>query len=104
MESIIASIVSTPESNNIFGLTSKNLGVADKENNEFMKIFEEVLEKVKSTEEQSNAASESLLNNTIDDLHTVMIEMAKAELTLGLALQVRNKVIESYNEIMRMQI
>lgn len=102
MESFISSIVSTSESNNIFGLNSKNFGVENKDN--FMKIFEEALEKVEAAESTANTTNESFLNNTIDDLHTAMIDVAKAELTLGLALQIRNKVIESYNEVMRMQI
>lgn len=38
------------------------------------------------------------------DLHTNMLETSKAELTLNLAIQIRNKVVDSYNEIMRMQV
>jgi flagellar hook-basal body complex protein FliE len=37
-------------------------------------------------------------------LHGVMVTMQKAELNLQLAIQVRNKVVEAYNEIMRIQV
>ena len=40
----------------------------------------------------------------IDDLHTLMIETEKADLALQFTLQVRNKLLDAYNEIMRMQI
>jgi flagellar hook-basal body complex protein FliE len=38
------------------------------------------------------------------DLHNIAIAAAKAELTLNLTLQLRNKIIDSYTEIMRMSV
>ena len=38
------------------------------------------------------------------DLHNVMIETQKADLSLRLLLRIRNKLVEAYQEIMRMQI
>ena len=38
------------------------------------------------------------------DIHSVMIDAQKAEITLNLLIQIRNKLVESYQEIMRMQI
>lgn len=38
------------------------------------------------------------------DVNDVMIASSKAELSLALTSQVRNKVVEAYQEIMRMQI
>lgn len=39
-----------------------------------------------------------------DNIHQVMLAGEKADVALQLTMQIRNKVIESYNEIMRMQI
>jgi len=39
-----------------------------------------------------------------EDLHRAIIALEKANLALGLTVQVRNKVIEAYQEIMRMQM
>ncbi len=39
-----------------------------------------------------------------DDLHTLMIDTAKADLALSTLVQVRNRALESYNEIMRMSL
>ncbi|NLT95119.1 MAG: flagellar hook-basal body complex protein FliE [Clostridia bacterium] len=38
------------------------------------------------------------------DIHDVMIGMEQAHLALQLTIEVRNKVIEAYQEIMRMQL
>lgn len=39
-----------------------------------------------------------------DNLHDVMLSLEKAKMSFELMLQVRNKVLEGYQEIMRMQI
>ncbi len=38
------------------------------------------------------------------DLHEVMISMEKADISLRMLVQVRNKAIDAYQEIMRMQV
>ena len=51
---------------------------------------------------------ESLLNRQLlgdeIDLHNVVIASEKARASLELTLQIRNKAMEAYQEIMRMQI
>jgi len=39
-----------------------------------------------------------------DDLHTAMINAAKADITLQAAVQIRNKLLDAYNEIMRINL
>ncbi|MBF0492069.1 MAG: flagellar hook-basal body complex protein FliE [Deltaproteobacteria bacterium] len=51
----------------------------------------------------SNMAQEHLANGK-HDLHEVMIQMETADLHFRFMTQVRNKVLEAYNEIMRMQV
>ncbi len=38
------------------------------------------------------------------DLHSIILEAEKANLTLELAIQIRNKAIEAYQEMMRMPL
>jgi flagellar hook-basal body complex protein FliE len=38
------------------------------------------------------------------DLHTTVIAMQKADLSFQMMMQVRNKIVQAYQEIMRMQI
>ena len=41
---------------------------------------------------------------TIDNIHQVVIAAQKADLALQFTMQIRNKILEAYSEIMRMQI
>ena|ERR1051326_4845636 len=45
-----------------------------------------------------------LATGQVKDLHQVMIAVEKAGLALQMTMQVRNKVVDAYQEIMRMQI
>jgi flagellar hook-basal body complex protein FliE len=61
----------------------------------------------KSTEQNLQIADQTVLKaNTGEsvDLHEMMIAMEKADISLRLMVQVRNKAMDAYHEIMRMQI
>ncbi|MGB3261796.1 flagellar hook-basal body complex protein FliE, partial [Paenisporosarcina sp.] len=45
-----------------------------------------------------------LVTGEVKDIHEVMIASQKASLSLQLTVQVRNKVVEAYQEVMRMQL
>ena len=45
-----------------------------------------------------------LLVGESNDLSGLLIDAQKAELSLSLALQIRNKFVDAYNEIIRMQV
>jgi len=70
----------------------------------FGEIFSNALNTVSKAQKSSEQMSNILATGKIDDLHTVMIEGSKAELALQFTLQVRNKILDAYNEIMRMQM
>lgn len=48
------------------------------------------------------SARELLLGRV--DMHQAMVAMEKANLAMDLTIQVRNKLVEAYQEIMRMQV
>ena len=71
-------------------------------------VFQSVLEKAVGTVEQArgeaNAAIEQFLNGEGGELHSTIMATERAELTFDLFLQARNKVVQAYQEIMRMQM
>ena len=52
----------------------------------------------------SDELTEKLAKGQNVDLHEVMIASQKSSVTMQLTLEVRNKAIEAYQEMMRMQV
>jgi flagellar hook-basal body complex protein FliE len=59
---------------------------------------------VEQANQNATNAAQRFLAGDNEDVHTVAIAEQKAELTSELFLQVRNKAISAYQEIMRMQL
>ena len=58
-----------------------------------------------SNQIQSNdGALQSVALGQSDNLHQVMMSLESARLQLDLMLQVRNKIMDAYQELMRMQV
>ncbi|MCL2425537.1 MAG: flagellar hook-basal body complex protein FliE [Oscillospiraceae bacterium] len=70
----------------------------------FADVMTEALRTANQTESVDRASTLQLLMGGTDDLSGILLDAQKAELSLQLALQIRNKVIDAYNEIMRMSI
>lgn len=70
----------------------------------FADIFTESLKTVSDTTTADKASTLALLAGQTDDMAGLIIDSQKAEIALSLALSLRNKVLEAYTEIMRMQV
>lgn len=53
---------------------------------------------------QADKSVELLATGQSDSVHETMLALAKADLSLGVFMEVRNKVIDAYQEVMRMQL
>ena len=60
--------------------------------------------KVNDLQHESSKKTEDFITGVSDDIHSVIIAGSKADLALQMTLQVRNKVMDAYKEIMNMQI
>lgn len=70
----------------------------------FAEMFEKALNQVEQDQKVANDLSVKLATGEIQDIEQVMIASERANLSLGMAVQVRNKVLEAYQEIMRMPL
>lgn len=61
-------------------------------------------ENINSQMADNRVAVESLATGQVDDLHRVMMNLESTSLAFDFALQVRNKVLDAYQELMRMQV
>ncbi|WP_368654812.1 flagellar hook-basal body complex protein FliE [Ornithinibacillus sp. 4-3] len=71
---------------------------------DFGKVFKGALENLDNMQKASDAKTEALIRGDIDDLHDVMITAQKASLTLETTVQIHRRVIDAYNDVMRMQL
>lgn len=70
----------------------------------FEEILMNSLEEVNDLQRKADEAIRELATGEAQDLHRTMVLMEKAELSLKLMVQVRNKLLDAYQEMMRMPI
>jgi flagellar hook-basal body complex protein FliE len=70
----------------------------------FLDTLKGALKEVNETQIQADSLTRDHLSGKAVSLDQVMIAMQKADLSLKTAGAVRNKMVEAYNEIMRMQL
>lgn len=69
--------------------------------------FGESLMKLVDNVEKTGAEANTAVSNMLDktgEVHDAMIALQRAELTLQLTVQIRNKMVQAYQEIMRMPV
>lgn len=70
----------------------------------FGQVLLNALENVNNAQVKSDNITKKFLVGDIQDIHQVTIAAEQARLMLQLALEVRNKVVEAYQEISRTQV
>ena len=70
----------------------------------FGQFLSDALENVNDLQQKADQASVDLATGRIEDISEVMVAAEKASVALQLTIQVRNKVLESYQEMMRMSV
>ncbi len=70
----------------------------------FTELFSNMLNSVNDMQQQSAQAQQAFMSGEPIELHDVMIKAQEAGLTMDLLLEIRNKLLSAYNEVMRMPI
>jgi flagellar hook-basal body complex protein FliE len=70
----------------------------------FATLLQQSLERVDGLQHEADAAARAFALGQAPSVHDTMIAMEKADVSLRLTTKVRNKVVEAYQEIMRMQV
>jgi flagellar hook-basal body complex protein FliE len=71
---------------------------------EFQKILTGSIDKLESLNNDASDAVQKFMTGENEELHTAVLATQKASLAFELGLQVRNKVVDAYQEVMKMQI
>lgn len=91
------------------GISAANLPQMVKEtkgndSSDFYKYLKNELDKVNDTQINAENSTMDLLTGEARDIHQVLIATEEAKLSLELAVQIRNKLVDAYQELIRMQI
>ena len=70
----------------------------------FGQALDSAINSLSQVEHSANSAIAKLASGEDVELHQVMLAVEEAEIAFRLALQVRNKIIDAYQEVMRMQL
>ncbi|MDF2677735.1 MAG: fliE [Bacillota bacterium] len=78
--------------------------IENTDNLSFKSIFENAVNDYVQAENKVDEDIYKLTTGESDDLHNLMINTQKSELSLDLLLQLRNKAIDAYNEVLRINV
>ncbi|MFC5448335.1 flagellar hook-basal body complex protein FliE [Paenibacillus aestuarii] len=71
---------------------------------QFGSFLNDAVNNLNDQQKQVDQLNESIIKGELSDVHQLTIASEKASLGLELTVQVRNKVLEAYQEMMRMQV
>ena len=83
---------------------SNNIAAANAESSLFKSVFKNAIDQVKETQADVEHKQYLLMTGQLDDAHTLPIAEAKAGLTLDVLITLRNKTLEAYNELIKMNV
>ena len=70
----------------------------------FGEVLGDALKQVNALQHEADRAIQALATGGHATLHDTMLAIQKADLSFRLMMQVRNKIVEAYQEVLRMQV
>ncbi len=70
----------------------------------FQNVLRQFIKDVNELQNEAGEAIEKAIAGEITDIHDVMIAVEKAKTSFELLMEVRNKMLEAYKELMRLQV
>ena len=89
------------------GLTHSTIKVSREKSNGtgvFMQYLKDAMNETNKLLLDSERLADDFAAGRTDNIHQVLIAAEKADIALQFTMQIRNKILDAYNEIMRMQI
>jgi flagellar hook-basal body complex protein FliE len=76
----------------------------DEKNGDFFAVLKDKLDSINEKQITAENTTQSFVSGEEVDVHKVMLDAEEAKLSLELAVQMRNKIVEAYQELNRMQL
>ena len=77
---------------------------ADTDGPSFNEVLKASIDEVNRLQNEASQAQQDLVTGANRDVHSTMIAMQKADVSFKLMMEVRNKIVDAYKEVMRMQV
>jgi len=81
-----------------------NSAPAETKGGGFLETLTKSMEEVNDEQLKADQSIKDIVAGKSKNIHETMLQIQKAELSLKTMMQVRNKILEAYKEIMRMQV
>src|SRR6185369_10093630 len=79
-------------------------GSASTGGSDFKNVLQGAIDQVEGASANANQSVQNFLSGDGEDLHSTVLAVQRASLEFDMLMQVRNKVVSAYQEIMRMQM
>ena len=86
------------------GPGASSIGSGSKGGPSFADTLADSLSEVNSMQKDADVAIKDFVAGDTRNIHETMIAVGKADLAFRLTMQVRNKIVEAYQEVMRTQV
>jgi len=70
----------------------------------FSNVLNEIVSDVDGLQKNAAKMTDKLLTGELEDVHQVMVAMEEASTSFKLLMEVRNKMVDAYREVMKMQV
>ncbi|MDD2216390.1 MAG: flagellar hook-basal body complex protein FliE [Eubacteriales bacterium] len=90
--------------NSMFPVKTTDPNVNGNEGLQFKEFLLDLVHNVEETEAVTGMDAYNLSIGNMDDMHTMLINATKAEIAVQTMVQLRNKLLDSYSEIMRINL
>ena len=70
----------------------------------FSEVLGNAIDQVNNLQAEAGNEVEKVMTGEMTDIHTAMIAVQKADVSFQMMMQVRNKLVSAYQEIMKLQV
>ena len=77
---------------------------AQEEKSSFGAMLKDAISTVNDLQQRSDLEIQKIMTGESDELHTAVVAMQRADISFQMMMQVRNKIVQAYQEVLRMPI
>lgn len=70
----------------------------------FGDVLNNAIQQVSDIQKEAGMEAQKFMSGEVTDIHTAMVAVQKAEMSFQMMMQVRNKLVNAYQEIMKMPV